>query len=98
MIRVALPFHLQTLAQSAPEVQLAVAGAPTPRTVIEALETRYPALRGAVVDPHTGKRRPLLRFFACQEDLTFTSPDQPLPPAVVEGREAFMIVGAISGG
>jgi hypothetical protein len=97
-IKVQIPFHLQTLAQAEPQVVVNVAGAPTARNVIAALEAKYPALQGAVIDPHTGKRRPLLRYFACQEDWTFEAPDTPLPEAVARGREVFMIVGAISGG
>lgn len=97
-IRVQIPFHLQTLAHAGAEVLVAVNGAATPRSVIAALEQRYPALHGAVVDPHTGKRRPLLRFFACQQDWTFEAPDTVLPEAIASGKEVFMIVGAISGG
>jgi hypothetical protein len=97
-IRVMLPFHLQTLAQVEPEVTIDVAAPVTRQSLVAALEKRYPTLRSAIIDPHTGKRRPLLRFFACQQDLTFQSPDAPLPDAVLEGREAFMVVGAISGG
>ncbi len=98
MIKVMLPFHLQTLAGLGPEVEIDVAAPATQGSVIAALETRFPALSGAIIDPYTGKRRPLLRFFACQQDLSFLPPDQPLPLAVAEGREAFFIVGAISGG
>ena len=98
MIKVTLPFHLQRLAQIDPEVEIDVKGPATQRAVIEALEQRYPTLRGAIVDLHTGKRRPLLRFFACQRDISHEGLDSPLPAAVAEGREEFMIVGAISGG
>jgi sulfur-carrier protein len=98
MIKVTLPFHLQRLAQIDPEVEIEVSGAATQRAVIEALEHRYPTLRGAIVDLHTGKRRPLLRFFACQQDISHEGLDTLLPPAVAEGKEEFLIVGAISGG
>jgi hypothetical protein len=97
-IKVQIPFHLQTLAQAEPQVVVSVTGTPTARKVIAALEAKYPALQGAVIDPHTGKRRPLLRYFACQEDWTFAAPDAPLPEAIAQGQEVFMIVGAISGG
>ena len=98
MIKITLPFHLQRLAQIDPEVEIEVNGPATQRAVIEALEQRYPTLRGAIVDLHTGKRRPLLRFFACQQDISHEGLDSALPAAVVEGREEFLIVGAISGG
>ncbi len=98
MIKVTLPFHLQRLAQVEPEVEIEITGPATQRTVIEALEKQYPTLRGAIVDLHNGKRRPLLRFFACQKDISHEGLDSPLPAAVVEGKEEFMIVGAISGG
>lgn len=98
MIRVQLPYHLQNLARVEPEIEIDVPPPHTQRALIAALEARYPALRSAVVDVHTGKRRPLIRFFACQEDVSHVSLDTPLPPAVVEGKEVFMIVGAISGG
>jgi molybdopterin synthase sulfur carrier subunit len=98
MIKVTLPFHLQRLAQVEAEVQVELTGPATQRAVIEALEKRYPTLRGAIVDLHNGKRRPLLRFFACQQDISHEGLDSPLPAAVAEGREELMIVGAISGG
>ena len=98
MIRVQLPFHLQTLAACLPEVALDVAPPHTQRCLITALEQRYPALRSAVVDVHTGKRRPLIRFFACQQDISHLPLDTPLPPAIIDGSEVFMVVGAISGG
>jgi hypothetical protein len=98
MIKVILPFHLQRLAQIDPEVELEVNGPPTQRAVIQALESRYPTLRGAIVDLHTGKRRPLLRFFACQQDISHKGLDTLLPAEVAEGKEEFLIVGAISGG
>lgn len=97
-VRVTLPFHLQTLAACAPEVEVEVAAPLTQRRLLAALEARYPAISGAVVDPATGRRRPLIRFFACQRDLTHEAPDEELPAAVAEGRECFMIVGAIAGG
>lgn len=98
MIRVQIPFHLQTLAQAPAEVTIELDGAATPRTVVAALERKYPGLAGAVVDPHTGKRRPLVRFYVCQQDWTFESPDKLLPEAITSGRELFIIIGAISGG
>lgn len=98
MIRVMLPFHLQRLAQVDSQVEVDLSGPATQRAVIEALEQRYPTLRGAIVDLHNGKRRPLLRFFACQQDISHEGLDSPLPAAVVSGKEEFMIVGAISGG
>lgn len=98
MIRVMLPFHLQTLAGVGPEVEIDLRAPLTQGSLIATLETRFPALRGAIVDPYTGKRRPLLRFFACQQDLSFQPADKPLPTAVAEGKEPFFIVGAISGG
>jgi hypothetical protein len=98
MIKVTLPFHLQRLAHTEPDVQIEVPGPITQRAVIEALEQRYPTLRGVIVDLHNGKRRPLLRFFACQQDISHEGLDSLLPAAVIEGREDFLIVGAISGG
>ena len=98
MIRVWLPGHLRTLAQIDGEVQLEVAGAVTQRSVLDALEDRYPMLKGTIRDYGTGQRRSFLRFFACQEDLSHDSPDAPLPDAVVSGAEPFLVVGAIAGG
>jgi sulfur-carrier protein len=98
MIRVVLPYHLRTLAQVGAEVQLDVAGPATPRSVLDALEARYPMLRGTIRDHVTGKRRPMLRFFACEEDLTHEPPDAKLPDAVASGAEPFWIIGAIAGG
>jgi len=99
MIRVVLPQHLRILAGDLPrEVTLAVDGPVTQRSVLDALEARYPALRGAVRDHVTRLRRPLVRFFACTEDLSHESPDAPLPEAVASGKEAFYIIGAIAGG
>jgi sulfur-carrier protein len=98
MIRVMLPYHLQTLARVGSEVQLEVAGPVTQRSVLDALEARYPMLCGTIRDHVTKERRPLLRFFACEEDLSLESPDAPLPDAVASGKEAFWIVGAVAGG
>jgi molybdopterin synthase sulfur carrier subunit len=98
MIRVALPYHLRTLAQVDGEVQLEPDGEATQRSVLDALEARYPMLRGTIRDHTTQKRRPFLRFFACQEDLSLESPDAPLPDDVVSGAEPFKIVGAMAGG
>jgi sulfur-carrier protein len=98
MIRVTLPWHLSNLARVDSEVMLAVSGQVTQRTVLDALEEAYPVLRGTIRDHDTSKRRPFLRFFACEEDLSHESPDAPLPEAVVNGKEPFMVVGAIAGG
>ena len=98
MIRVMLPYHLRTLARVGAEVQLNVEGPATQRSVLDALEASYPMLRGTIRDHVTQKRRPLLRFFACDEDLSHESPDAPLPDAVASGTEPFFIVGAIAGG
>jgi hypothetical protein len=98
MIRVELPAHLRILARVNGEVALEVAGPATQRAVLDALESRYPMLRGAIRDQVTGQRRPFIRFFACQEDLSHESPDAALPDAVVEGREPYLVVGAIAGG
>ena len=97
MIRVTLPGHLRNLARVDSEVMLAVSGQVTQRTVLDALEEAYPVLRGTIRDHDTSKRRPFLRFFACEEDLSHESPDAPLPEAVVNGKEPFMVVGAIAG-
>jgi len=98
MIRVALPFHLRTLARVDSEVELEVNGSVTQRTVLDALEAKYPVLKGTIRDHVTHKRRAFLRFFACQEDLSHESPDAPLPAAVATGAEPFLIIGAIAGG
>jgi molybdopterin converting factor small subunit len=98
MIRVVLPAHLRTIAKVTGEVELDVPSPVTQRTVIDALETRYPALQGTVRDHVTQQRRPFVRFFACEEDLSHESPDAPLPDAVAKGTEPFLIVGAIAGG
>ena len=97
-IRVEIPAHLRTLAGVKGEVTLEVEGPVTQRSVLDALEARYPVLRGAIRDHVTQKRRPFLRFFACQEDLSHELPDTPLPDAVASGAEPFLIIGAIAGG
>ena len=98
MIRVELPAHLRTLAQVDGEVTLAVEGPATRAAVLDALEGRYPALRGTIRDHGTGKRRAFVRFFACGRDLTHESPETPLPVPVADGTEPFMVVGALAGG
>ena len=97
-IRVVLPQHLRTLASVGGEVQVEVKGAATQRSVLDALEARYPMLCGTIRDHVTQKRRPFIRFFACSEDLSHESPDTPLPEAVVKGVEPFLVIGAIAGG
>jgi molybdopterin synthase sulfur carrier subunit len=98
MIRVVLPPHLRGLARVSGEVQVKVAGQPTVRSVVDALEAQFPMLQGTIRDHVTQQRRPFLRFFACEEDLSHESPDTPLPDAVVSGKEPLLIVGAIAGG
>jgi molybdopterin synthase sulfur carrier subunit len=98
MIQVVLPAHLRTLARVDGDVSVEVAGAVTTRAILDALEARYPMLRGTIRDHVTLERRPFLRFFACQEDFSLEPPDAPLPEAVSAGKEPFMIVGAIAGG
>ena len=98
MIRVVLPAHLRKLAQVEREVALEVAPPVTQRSVLDALEARYPMLRGTIRDHVTRKRRPFVRFFACEEDLSNDPPDQPLPDAVASGAEPFLVVGAMAGG
>lgn len=98
MIRVMLPGHLRTLAGSAKEVELEVAVPVTQRAVLDALEAAYPTLRGTIRDQQTKERRPLVRFFACKRDLSHEPLDAPLPEEVVNGREPYMIVGAMAGG
>jgi hypothetical protein len=98
MIRVILPFHLRTLAKVDAEVTLDVAGPITRNSILAALEGRYPMLCGTIRDHVTHERRPFLRFFVCNEDVSLDAPDVPLPEAVVQGREPFFIVGAIAGG
>ena len=98
MIRVVLPAHLRTLARLDGEVELAVDGEVTQCSVLDALEDRYPMLRGTIRDHATGQRRAFVRFFACAEDLSHQPPDAPLPAAVADGAEPFLIVGAMAGG
>ncbi|HEX4072966.1 MAG TPA: MoaD/ThiS family protein [Planctomycetaceae bacterium] len=98
MIRVVLPMHLRTLAQVGPEVTLEIDAQATQASVLDALEESYPMLRGTIRDHVTHQRRPLLRFFACGEDLSFDPPDAPLPDAVAKGDEPFLIWGAVAGG
>jgi molybdopterin synthase sulfur carrier subunit len=98
MIRVVLPFHLRTLAHVGTEVSLEVAAPVTQRSVLDALEARYPMLRGTIRDHDTKQRRPFLRFFACEEDLSHNSPDEPLPEAVASGKEPCLVFGGIAGG
>ncbi|HEY7250946.1 MAG TPA: MoaD/ThiS family protein [Methylomirabilota bacterium] len=98
MIRVVLPAHLRTLARVDGEVKLDVAGPLTASAVLDALEATYPMLRGTIRDHVTGKRRPFVRFFACEQDVSHDPPDAPLPQAVTTGAEPFMVVGAMAGG
>ena len=97
-LKVELPQHLRTLAHVGHEVQIAVEGPVTQRSVLDAVEAAYPMLRGAIRDHVTLQRRPFLRFFACEEDLSHESPDAPLPDAVASGKEPFLVIGAIAGG
>ncbi len=98
MIRVTLPPHLRTLAGVHGDVEVDVAPPVTQRSVLDAVETKYPMLCGAIRDHGTLKRRPFLRFFACEQDLTHDPPDTPLPPEVISGKEPFIVLGAIAGG
>jgi len=98
MIRVELPAHLRTLARVDGEVTVAVDGPVTTRAVLDALETSYPTLRGTIRDHVTRQRRPFLRFFACEQDLSHEPPDTPLPDAVASGAEPFLVIGALAGG
>jgi molybdopterin synthase sulfur carrier subunit len=98
MIRVILPPHLRTLSGARGDVELEVEGPVTQRSVLDALEARYPMLRGTIRDHDTQQRRAFLRFFACEEDLSHESPDAPLPEAVASGKEPFIVIGAIAGG
>jgi len=98
MIRVVLPPHLRALARVDGEVTLDVAAHATQRTVLDALEASYPVLRGTIRDHTTQRRRPFVRFFACEQDLSHESPDAPLPDAVAKGEEPFLVVGALAGG
>jgi molybdopterin synthase sulfur carrier subunit len=98
MIRVIIPPHLRTLAKVSGDVALEVEGPVTQRSVLDTLEARYPMLRGTIRDHATQQRRPFLRFFACEEDLSHEPPDAPLPDAVASGKEPFIVIGAIAGG
>lgn len=98
MIRIQLPAHLRSLAQVQGEVRLEVEGLATQRSVLNALEARYPALRGTMRDHVTAQRRPFIRFFACEQDLSHESPDTPLPDEVATGKEPLLVIGAIAGG
>ncbi|HSS99833.1 MAG TPA: MoaD/ThiS family protein [Terriglobales bacterium] len=98
MVRVVLPFHLRTLAHAEAEVTLAVENPVTQSSILDALEARYPMLRGAIRDHDTKQRRAFLRFFACEEDLSHTPPEALLPEAVASGKEPFIVIGAIAGG
>ena len=98
MVRLVLPYHLRTLARVDSEVELDVGGVVTQRSVLDALEARYPVLCGTIRDHVTHQRRPFIRFFACQQDLSLETPDSPLPSAVARGDEPFLVVGAIAGG
>ena len=98
MIRVMLPMHLRTLAGADGELKLDVEGAITQRSILDALESRYPTLRGTIRDQVTHQRRAYVRFFACEEDVSHDSPDAPLPGAVASGAEPFWVIGAIAGG
>jgi len=98
MIRVVLPPHLRTLARTGKEVEVAIDGDVTPRAIVDALETTYPTLLGTIRDHTTKQRRPMVRFFACERDISHDSPDTPLPPVIASGKEPFWIIGAISGG
>jgi sulfur-carrier protein len=98
VIRVMLPYHLRTLARTGAEVVVEPLGPATQRAVLDALEAAYPMLRGTIRQHDTLERRPFLRYFACGEDVSLSSPDEPLPEAVAAGREPFMVIGAIAGG
>jgi sulfur-carrier protein len=98
VIRIMLPYHLRTLARVDGEVQLEPQEAPTQRSVLDALEASYPVLRGTIRDHGTAKRRDFIRFFACGQDITLESPDDPLPEKVASGEEPFRVVGAMAGG
>jgi len=98
MIRVSLPYHLRNMAKVADEVEVEVEGEVTLSAVLDSLENQYPMLKGTIRDQVTKKRRPFLRFFACEEDLSHESPDSPLPEAVASGKEPLLVIGAIAGG
>jgi sulfur-carrier protein len=97
-IRVVLPYHLRTIAKVSGEVALDLPDAPTQRAVLDALEDRFPALRGTIRDRATAVRRPFVRFYACEQDLSHDDPDTPLPAPVIEGKEPFLVIGAMAGG
>jgi len=98
MVRVELPQHLRTMARVGVEISVDVQGLVTQRSVIDAIEARYPMLRGTIRDYETDRRRPFLRFYACEEDLSHELPDAPLPDAVASGKEPYLIIGALAGG
>ena len=98
MVRVVLPHHLRTLARVDAEIQLDVPGTPSSKTILDALEAKYPVLRGTIRDHTTQQRRPLVRFFACGQDISHESAETPLPDAIAKGTEPFFIMGAIAGG
>lgn len=98
MIRVHLPYHLRTLAQAGSEVELHVAGPVTTRTVLDALEARYPMLCGTIRDHVTKERRPFLRYFVCEKDISLLSPDDSLPDDIASGKEPFLVIGSLAGG
>jgi hypothetical protein len=98
VIRVVIPYHLRNLAKSGAEVTLAVEGAVSVSSILDALEAKYPMLRGTIRDHVNNKRRPFLRFFACGEDISLEPMDKPLPDSIVQGAEPFMVVGAVAGG
>lgn len=98
MVRVQIPYHLRNLAHCGPEVEVEVAGPVTQRSVLDALEAVYPVLRGTIREHGTYSRRPYLRFFACQQDLSLEPPDAPLPEEVANGKEPFIVLGSIAGG
>jgi hypothetical protein len=98
MIRVVLPFHLKLMARVEGEVQVNVDGPITQRSVLDALEASYPMLKGTIRDHQTQQRRAFLRFYACEQDLSHESPDAPLPEAVAEGKEPYLVIGAVAGG
>ena len=97
-IRVVLPYHLRTIAKVSGEVSLDLPDAVTQRTLLDALEAQFPALQGTIRDRSTATRRPFVRFYACEQDLSHDDPDEPLPAEVVEGKEPFLVVGAMAGG
>jgi molybdopterin synthase sulfur carrier subunit len=98
MIRVVLPAHLKTLAKEHREIELDVVGVASQRSVVDALELSYPVLLGTIRDPTTKKRRPFVRFFVCEEDISHDDPEAPLPEEVVSGKEPFFVIGAMAGG